>query len=115
MEKIQLKGSPKQVAWARNIRKNVIEKMERVIAGAEEIYKERPKKLEFFDKYKATFEALKNEEEASFWIDNFRDYEMHVFVVNNFRRYLNRKGLEDVWRRLPKIDSVATKLDINTR
>lgn len=108
----KLVGSEKQVKWAEDIRKNVIEKMERVITGAEEIYKEKPKKLEFLKEYKAAFEALKNEEKAAFWIDNFKDCEMHVFVANNFHRYLSKKGLEDLWKRLSKVNTVATKLDL---
>lgn len=110
----KLVGSEKQIKWAEDIRKNVIEKMERVITGAEEVYKEKPKKLEFLKEYKAAFEALKNEEKAAFWIDNFKDCEKHVFVVYNFNRHLSRKGLEDLWKRLSKVDTVATKLDLDT-
>ena len=111
---VKLVGSEKQIKWAEDIRKQVIEKMERVIAEVEEVYKEKPKKLEFLGEYKAAFEVLKNEEKAAFWIEFFKDCEKHVFVVYNFNRHLSRKGLEDLWKRLSKVDTVATKLDLDT-
>jgi len=114
---VKLVGSEKQIKWAEDIRKNVIEKMERIVPELEvkiaDILAKKPRKAEAFRQYKEAVEQLKAEQKAAFWIDSFGyGYKLHTDVIFNFKRYLERNGKQIVNDKIREDISVAEKLDL---
>lgn len=82
MKKAQLKGTPKQVAWAETIRKNVLDGMEETFQKGVKWFEEQGKRKETY--IKAKNEALKQYDEirktlcavedATYWISHWQDF-----------------------------------------
>lgn len=115
MEKVKLVGSEKQVAWAEEIRTSVIEKMEDVIDEIEEKATAKPIRAKYFEKYVSLFREMRNNENASFWIDYFRDNKLHFDVVSGYRRYLKSLGEEAVLQKIFFDINAAEKLHFKNK
>ena len=80
MEKAQLKGTPKQVAWAEVIRDRVLnhieEQFQKGAAWFEERGKRNEKYLAGLEEGRKQFDAMKKElcsiEDAAYWIDDWK-------------------------------------------
>lgn len=82
MEKAQLKGTPKQVAWAEAIRENVITYIETCFDKGLEWFEAREgkneriakAKTEGIEQFKEIQETLYKTEDAEYWIDKWQNY-----------------------------------------
>jgi len=114
MEKAQLKGTPKQVAWAEAIRENVITYIEKCFNKGLEWYEAREAKNEKIAKAKAEgieqFKEIKNmlysQSDAEYWIDEWQCYYKKDWKVREGINYMIWTLGEDKYRRFA---SVMTK------
>ena len=92
-EMVELKGSEKQIAWAKEIKEVVLEMAERTVEGATARYNEKQNKARTRRMNEAIelLERFKNEESAKFFIDNFKG-------LLNTKKELIKVGIEDTER-----------------
>ena len=92
-EMVELKGSEKQIAWAKEIKEVVLEMAERTVEGATARYNEKQNKARTRRMNEAIelLERFKNEESAKFFIDNFKG-------LLNTKKELIKAGIEDTER-----------------
>lgn len=90
---VELKGSEKQIAWAKEIKEVVLEMAERTVEGATARYNEKQNKARIRRMNEAIelLERFKNEESAKFFIDNFKG-------LLNTKKELIKVGIEDTER-----------------
>lgn len=93
-EMVELKGSEKQIAWAKEIKEVVLEMAERTVEGATARYNEKQNKARTRRMNEAIelLEKFKNEESAKFFIDNFKG------LLNAKKELIKTSMLEDTDR-----------------
>ena len=114
MEKIKLKGTPKQVAWAEDIRKEIIPKIGRVLKEAEEWANERRGRAKAYARAIEIFKEMKKNDDAAFWIETFGYRKTHTEIVYSFENYIERmdeKGFV-ITQKLHKLSNIATSIDL---
>lgn len=114
MAKAQLKGTPKQVAWAEAIRENVITYIETCFEKGLEWYAAREAqneriartKKEGIEQFKEIQNMLYSQSDAEYWIDEWQCYYKKDWKISEGISYMLWKLGEDKYRRF---DSVLTK------
>ena len=80
-KEMELKGTEKQIAWAKDIRNNVIytlkQALELQIAEIESRYENSDEdfRTELTKRFNEDFEVLLNNNDSKFWIENFKGHE----------------------------------------
>lgn len=111
---VELIGTDKQVKWAEDIRKNAIEKIGRIIEEAENWGTSTPLRTKSYEKYKAHFENLKNEESAVFWIEKFGYKKFYWEFTHTFNDYVTRaEGNDIVVQKMRRVNKIAEQIDNN--
>ena len=114
MEKVQLKGTPKQIAWAEDIRKYVIPKIDRVLKAAEEWGNAKRGRAKAYARALEIFKEMKKNDDAAFWIETFGYRKTHTEIVYSFENYIERmdeKGFV-ITQKLHKLSNIATSIDL---
>lgn len=114
MEKAQLKGTPKQVAWAEAIRENVITYIETCFDKGLEWFEAREAKneriartkKEGIEQFKEIQKMLYSQSDAKYWIDNWQANYKKDWKISEGISYMLWKLGEDEYRRFA---SVMTK------
>ena len=114
MEKAQLKGTPKQVAWAEAIRENVVTYIETCFEKGLEWYEAREAKneriaqtkKEGIEQFKEIQNMLYSQSDAEYWIDNWQANYKKDWKISEGVSYMLWTLGEDKYRRF---DSVLTK------
>lgn len=112
--KAQLKGTPKQVAWAEAIRQNVISYIEICFEKGLEWYEAREgeneriaqTKKEGIEQFKEIKNMLYNQSDAEYWIDEWQANYKNDWKISEGIKFMLWKLGEDKYRRF---DSVLTK------
>lgn len=114
MEKIQLKGTPKQVAWAEDIIEKVIPKIDRVLKAAEEWANAKRGRAKAYARAIEIFKEMKKNDDAAFWIETFGYRKTHTEIIYSFENYIERideKGFV-ITQKLHKLSNIATSIDL---
>lgn len=114
MEKAQLKGTPKQVAWAEAIRENVITYIETCFEKGLEWFEAREAKneriaqtkKEGIEQFKEIQKMLYSQSDAKYWIDNWQANYKKDWKISEGISYMLWKLGEGEYRRFA---SVMTK------
>ena len=112
---LKLKGTPKQVAWAKDIRKNVIPKIDRVLKAAEQWANEKRGRAKAYARALEIYEEMKKNDDASFWIETFAYRFTHTEIIYSFENYIERideKGFI-ITQKLHKLSNIATSIDLD--
>lgn len=110
---VALKGTEKQVAWAENIRKEAVEKIERVLKESEEWGNAKRGRAKAYARTIKIFEEMKRNESAAFWIEQFGRINTYTEFVFAFERYIEKvEGNSMIIQRLHQLSSNATKFDL---
>lgn len=101
-EMVELKGSEKQVAWAKEIREIVVEASRRNLECKQKFHDEKPGKkmrVRLLEDAKELNEKIENEESAKFFIENF------AFLQKE------KRSLEEIAKEveISVIDEITTK------
>lgn len=112
--KAQLKGTPKQVAWAEAIRQNVISYIEICFEKGLEWYEAREgeneriaqTKKEGIEQFKEIQKMLYGQSDAEYWIDEWQANYKNDWKISEGIKFMLWKLGEDKYRRF---DSVLTK------
>jgi hypothetical protein len=110
---VALNGTEKQVKWAENIRKEAVEKIERVIKENEEWGNAKRGRAKAYARAVEIFEEMKNNGSAVFWIEQFGRINTYTEFTFAFERYIEKvEGNNTIVQKLHQFATTATKLDL---